>query len=210
MQTILFQGDSITDVCRVRDNDTHGGAFGFGYPLLVSAKLGCAQPDAYRFLNRGVSGDRVVDLYARIKCDLINLRPDVVSILIGVNDVWHEINESNGVAADKFERIYSMLLDEVLQELPRTRFLILEPFITHGRATDAAWEEFSSQISLRAAAAKRAADAFSQTFVPLQQVFDEAQKRAPAEHWTEEGVHPTPFGHALIADEWIKAFDNLK
>ncbi len=210
MQTILFQGDSITDVDRIRDNDAHGGAFGFGYPLLVSAQLGYDCPNAFQFLNRGVSGNRVVDLYARIKRDFINLRPDVISILIGVNDVWHEIGGQNGVAADKFERIYSMLLDEILCELPQTRFLILEPFVTHGRATDGAWDEFSTQVPLRAAAAKRVAQAFSQTFVPLQSVFDEALTRASAAHWTADGVHPTPFGHELIAREWVKAFKTLK
>ena len=210
MQTILFQGDSITDVHRVRDNDAHGGAFGFGYPLLVTTQLGFERPDAFRFFNRGVSGDRVVDLYARIKCDCINLRPDVVSILIGVNDVWHEIGRQNGVAADKFERIYSMLLDEILQALPQTRFLILEPFVTHGTATDDAWDAFSTQVPLRAAAAKRVAQAFSQTFVPLQAAFDAAQTRAPAQHWTADGVHPTPFGHELIAREWLRAFSSLQ
>ena len=209
MKTILFQGDSITDVDRVRDNDSHGGTFGFGYPLLISARLGFEQPDAFRFLNRGVSGNRVVDLYARIKRDCINLRPDVISILIGVNDVWHEIGDQNGVAADKYERIYSMLLDEILRELPQTRFLILEPFVTHGRATDGTWDSFSTQVPLRAAAAERVAQAFSQTFVPLQEAFDKAQTRAPATHWTADGVHPTPYGHELIAREWLKAFETM-
>lgn len=210
MQTILFQGDSITDVDRVRDNDAHSGAYGFGYPLLVSAQLGFECPDAYRFLNRGISGNRVVDLYARIKRDFINLRPDVVSILIGVNDVWHEIGDRNGVAAEKFERVYSMLLEEILQAAPETRFLILEPFVTHGHATDGVWDEFSTQVPLRAAAAKRVAEAFSQTFVPLQSVFDKAQTLAPATHWTADGVHPTAFGHELIAREWVKAFKTMK
>ncbi len=210
MQTILFQGDSITDVGRDRGSDEHSGAFGFGYPLLISSQLGFERPDAFRFLNRGISGDRVVDLYARIKQDFINLRPDVVSILIGVNDVWHEISRHNGVAADKFERVYSMLLDEILQALPETRFIILEPFVTHGCATDDAWDEFSTQVPLRAAAARRVAQAFSQTFVPLQSDFDEAQTRACAAHWTADGVHPTAFGHELIAREWIKAFETLK
>ncbi len=210
MKTILFQGDSITDVDRMRDNDAYVGGFGFGYPLLVTSRLGYASPDAFRFLNRGVSGNRVVDLYARIKRDFINLRPDVVSILIGVNDVWHEINDRNGVAADKYERVYSMLLDEILRELPQTQFLILEPFVTHGRATDGAWDEFSTQVSLRAAAASRVAGAYAQTFVPLQSVFDAALERAPAEHWTADGVHPTASGHELIAREWVKAFESLK
>ena len=210
MQTILFQGDSITDVGRDRDDDGSWSALGCGYPLLVSARLGHDHPGTYRFLNRGISGNRVVDLYARIKQDFINLQPDVVSILIGVNDVWHEIGDRNGVDADKFERIYSMLLDELLCALPETQFLILEPFVTHGRATDGAWETFSTQVPLRAAAAKRVAQAFSQTFVPLQEVFDKAQAFAPAEHWTMDGVHPTVFGHELIAREWVKAFESLK
>ena len=88
MKTILFQGDSITDAGRARDNDANRGV---GYPHLVSARLGCDNPTEFNFINRGISGNRIVDLYARIKADIINLKPDVMSILIGVNDVWHEI-----------------------------------------------------------------------------------------------------------------------
>ncbi|MBQ7541521.1 MAG: SGNH/GDSL hydrolase family protein [Clostridia bacterium] len=206
MQTILFQGDSITDVGRNADAALWG-EFGFGYPLLVSAKLGLAHPDAYRFVNRGVSGNRVVDLYARIKRDVINLRPDVLSILIGVNDVWHELGDRNGVDADKFERIYLMLIEEIRAALPDIRILILEPFVTHGPATDDRWDVFYGEVRLRAAAAKRVADRFALTFVPLQSVFDAALDRADASHWTVDGVHPTAFGHALIAQEWLNAFE---
>ncbi len=206
---IIFQGDSITDVGR---NTERGSliSIGQGYPLMVTGDLGARYPGKFEFINRGVSGNRIVDVYARIKADVWNLEPDVLSILIGVNDVWHEIGDRNGVDADKFERIYSMLLDELLCALPETQFLILEPFVTHGRATDGAWETFSTQVPLRAAAAKRVAQAFSQTFVPLQEVFDKAQALAPAEHWTMDGVHPTVFGHELIAREWVKAFESLK
>ena len=94
MKTILFQGDSITDAGRARDNNSNRG---LGYPHLVSARLGMDNPTEYNFINRGISGNRIVDLYARIKADIINLKPDVMSILIGVNDVWHEIAASNGV-----------------------------------------------------------------------------------------------------------------
>ena len=118
MIRILFHEDSITDVGRNRENDRAGNSMGCGYPLLVKARLNADHPGEYECLNRGISGYRVVDLYAQIGRSILNVKPDVLSILIGVNDVWHEINESNGVAADKFERIYSMLLDEVLQELP--------------------------------------------------------------------------------------------
>ncbi len=105
---ILFQGDSITDAGRSRTDDV---PVGVGYPLLVKAALGFENPGKYEFFNRGISGDRIVDVYARIKSDIINLKPDVMSILIGVNDVWHELTENpNGVDADKFYRIYSMLI----------------------------------------------------------------------------------------------------
>ncbi len=208
-KVILFQGDSITDALRSRDNDQFAGN---GYPTLVKAKLGYDEPGKYTFLNRGISGNRVVDLYARIKIDLINLKPDVLSILIGVNDVWHEEEIKNGVDAAKFERIYDMLLDEVQEALPGIRLIILEPFVLHGKATEntpehpTRWEYFRDETPLRAAAAKRVAERHGATFVPLQHLFDEACQLAEPAYWLHDGVHPTAMGHELIAREWLKAF----
>ena len=102
MKRILFQGDSITDCGRARDNNTHVGT---GYAVLVKSQLGFENPGEYEFYNKGISGNRIVDLYARIKADIINLSPDYISILIGVNDVWHEFFGHNGVDADKYEKI---------------------------------------------------------------------------------------------------------
>ena len=206
---ILFQGDSITDALRSREHDFF---LGNGYPTLVSARLGFEDPGKYTFLNRGVSGNRVVDLYARIKIDLINLKPDVLSILIGVNDVWHEEEIKNGVDAAKFERIYDLLLDEVQEALPGVQLIILEPFVLPGSATGntpehpTRWEYFRDETPLRAAAAKRAAERHGATFVPLQHLFDEACKLAEPAYWLRDGVHPTAMGHELIAREWMKAF----
>lgn len=208
-KVILFQGDSITDALRSRDNDQFAGN---GYPTLVKAKLGYEEPGQYTFLNRGISGNRIVDLYARIKADLINLKPDVLSILIGVNDVWHEAGHQNGVAADKFERIYDMLLDEVREALPGVRILILEPFVLQGTATEntpehpSRWAYFRDETPLRAAAAKRVAEKHEAAFIPLQHLFDEACKLADPAYWLHDGVHPTAMGHELIAREWLKAF----
>ena len=208
-KVILFQGDSITDALRSRDNDQFAGN---GYPTLVKAKLGYDEPGKYTVLNRGISGNRVVDLYARIKIDLINLKPDVLSILIGVNDVWHEEEIKNGVDAAKFERIYDMLLDEVQEALPGIRLIILEPFVLHGKATEntpehpTRWEYFRDETPLRAAAAKRVAEKHGAAFVPLQHLFDEACKLAEPAYWLHDGVHPTAMGHELIAREWLKAF----
>ena len=207
MQTIVFQGDSITDVGRSWEDDENRG---LGYPHLVTAKLGYASPQQYRFLNRGISGNRVVDLYARIKADFINLKPDYLSILIGVNDVWHEIGAHNGVTADKFERVYTMLIEEILQAVPDVRIMILEPFVTHGTATDPHWDIFSSEVPLRAAAAKRVAEMLGLSFVPLQSLFDEAQQAAPASYWTADGVHPTVYGHEMIARAWIDTFRSMQ
>ena len=104
-KVILFQGDSITDCGRDRNVSE---SIGTGYPRLTAAKLGFENPGEYTFYNRGISGNRIVDLYARIKLDIINLKPDYMSILIGVNDVWHEVMRKNGVDTKKFEKIYSI------------------------------------------------------------------------------------------------------
>ena len=208
---ILFQGDSITDAQRNRENDNYAG---HGYPTMVKGRLGFEEPGRYEFLNRGISGNRIVDLYARIKIDLINLKPDVLSILIGVNDVWHEMSRENGVSAEKFEMVYDWLLTEVRQALPNVRLMILEPFVLHGSATENTeekpnrWEYFRDETPLRAAAAKRLAEKHGATFVPLQHLFDEACKLAEPSYWLHDGVHPTAMGHELIAREWMKAFRN--
>jgi len=210
---ILFQGDSITDAGRNRENDSSTGQ---GYPTLVKAKLGYDRPGEFEFLNRGISGNRIVDLYARIKIDLINLKPDVLSVLIGINDVWHEVSRENGVAAPKFEIVYDMLLTEVKEALPDVKLIILEPFVLPGLATEnceekpARWEAFHSETPLRAAAAKRLAEKHNAVFVPLQERFDEASKLAEPAYWLRDGVHPTAMGHELIAREWLKAFSKLE
>ena len=115
MKTLLFQGDSITDAGRDWNNDAQ---LGRGYAHLVEASLGYSEPNQHEFINKGISGNRVVDLYARIKRDIINYKPDVMSILIGVNDVWHEFSHENGVDAEKYYKIYDMLIEEVKAAFP--------------------------------------------------------------------------------------------
>jgi len=206
MKTILFQGDSITDALRNRDVPSD---LGKGYPNLVSAHIGFENPGEYEFINRGISGNRIVDLYARIKIDLINLKPDIMSILIGVNDVWHEVSRQNGVAPDKFKRIYSMLIEEVKEALPEIKIIILEPFVLEGPATAENMEKFA-EVKEMAKAAKEVAEENNLVFVPLQEKFDEAAKLAPTTYWLDDGVHPSPKGHELIKREWLKAFELVK
>lgn len=204
---ILFQGDSITDAKRIYDNEV---SLGVGYPLLVKSELGFAEPEKYEFLNKGVNGSRVVDLYARIKSDIINLSPDVLSILIGVNDVWHNFWEKpNGVDAEKYFRVYNMLVEEIRAALPDVKILILEPFVLKEWATAEKWDVFRAEVEKRAAYARLVAKEHGLTFVPLQEGFDALAKRAPVKCWTADGVHPTALGHEFIKNEWLRAFYTL-
>ena len=202
MIKFVFQGDSITDAGRDRDNIA---SFGIGYPNLVASELMCKYPGEYEFINEGVSGDRIVDLYARIKQDLINHKPDYLSILIGVNDVWYELNEQNGVAAPKFEKVYSMLIEEIKEALPDIKIFILEPFVLKGSGTERYFDEFLADVKLHSQAAKNVAEKYNLTFIPLQEKFDVASKLMPPTYWAADGVHPTAAGHALIKDALIKA-----
>ena len=203
---ILFQGDSITDAGRSREDDTVLGA---GYPLLVKAALGYEAPGKYEFINRGISGYRVVDVYARIKADIINLAPDVMSILIGVNDVWHEFSHKNGVDAEKYYKIYDMLIEEVKAALPEIKIMILEPFVLKASATEEKWEEFSAETKKRAEMAKKIAQKYDLPFIELQAGFDELSKLQPADYWLRDGVHPTAMGHEYIKNRWIETFKSL-
>lgn len=207
MKTILFQGDSITDAGRPKDGDSN---LGRGYAALIAAALGYECPGEYAFYNRGVSGNRVPDLYARMKQDILNLKPDVLSILIGVNDVWHEFtpNGGNGVDADKYFKIYAMLIEEIREALPNVQIMILEPFVLRGIATNGNWDIFYSEVRKRAEKAKEIAENYGLTFVPLQAQFDAVVQKVPEDYWLADGVHPTMAGHELIKREWIEVFCN--
>jgi lysophospholipase L1-like esterase len=212
-KVILFQGDSITDADRNRTNDL---SMGCGYPTLVTGHLGAAFPYQYKFYNRGIGGHRVVDLYARIKADMINLKPDYMSILIGINDVWHEIGGHNGVDAEKFEMVYGWMIEELLRELPDLKLMLLEPFVLPGSATRSndenpgRWEYFRSETDLRRTVVKRLAEKYDLVFVPLQERFSAANADAPEDgYWLSDGVHPTAAGHELIKQAWLEGFSKL-
>ena len=140
---IIFYGDSITDMVRSRDVDYMAFGYGVGYVNYVASTLMGEEPEKYDILNRGVSGNRIVDLYARIKADVWNLNPDVISVLIGINDVWHEIDAKNGVDVERFEKVYRMLIEDTLKRFPKVRFILCEPFVLKGKATEEKFGEFS-------------------------------------------------------------------
>ena len=204
-KTILFQGDSITDCGRSRETENlaPGAGLGVGYPLFVAGRLLCDRPDVeWCIHNRGISGNRVVDLYARWKIDALNLRPDILSILIGINDTWHEYNNHNGVEVPRYAKVYRELLTWTKEVLPDVKLVLMSPFYFPFGAVGPEWP---SEVQARAAIVEELARDFNAILLPCQKILDDALSRAPQEHWLRDGVHPLAAGHQLLADAWLKA-----
>jgi len=200
---ILFQGDSITDCGRDRaaTEPNRANALATGYPLLIAAELLRARPEAnLRIFNRGVSGNTVPDLDARWQTDALDLRPDILSILIGVNDIWHKLNGTYTGTVEQYESGYAALLDRTKQALPLVRLVVLEPFVLRTGAVADAW---FPEVDLRRAAAARVAERAGATFVPLHGLFEQLAREAPPAYWAADGVHPTVAGHGVIARAWL-------
>ena len=212
MKKILFFGDSITDAYRSRTDES---AIGVGYPTLVKADLSYEHPGEYEFVNRGISGNRIVDLLARLKSDCINLKPDYISILIGVNDVWHEIAHTNGVDAKRFEIVYDLIISQIKESLPNTEIILMEPFVLEGFNTCNTEEipdrlnRFIVGVSENGKAAQKIALKYNLPFIKLQDKFNQLAQKAPVSCWLADGVHPTTAGHKMIKQEWLKAFNSL-
>ena len=208
MKIVLF-GDSITDAGRNRGIDFHGSSYGYGYANFIAGELLSQDPAGYEIYNRGISGNRIVDLYARIKCDVWNLQPDVLSILIGVNDVWHEVAAKNGVELERWDRMYRMLIEDTLQRLPNVKIILCEPFILEGTATGEQMDKFID-VQMYAKAAKQIAEDYNLAFVPLQDMLHQAALKSEPKYVLEDGVHPATGGAKLIANEWLKVFNEIK
>lgn len=203
---ILFQGDSITDGGRDRDDGKANGlkALGGGYPLLAAAGLLKDHPDKQlEIYNRGISGNRVPDLEGRWQTDALDLKPAVLSILIGVNDLWHKLNGRYGGTPRIYREGLLALLRRTKEALPGVQLVVCEPFVLRTGAVDDAWfPEFDE----RRRYAKEVAETVGSVWVPFQDMFDEAI-RAGTEpgYWAADGVHPTLAGHALMAAKWREA-----
>lgn len=202
---ILFQGDSITDGGRSRNQDWNH-VMGHGYAFIVASRLGFEKPDMnYRFFNRGVSGNTVPDLAARWQADTLDLAPDILSILVGVNDTSAEIEAKSGFSRKSFKTDYQNLLSATKDKHPQVKLIIGEPFILPVGKIKANWSKWHEQISGRQEDAKNLAKEFDATFIPFQSHFNDCLKQAPAEYWIWDGVHPMPAGHELMARKWIEA-----
>jgi lysophospholipase L1-like esterase len=202
---ILFQGDSITDGNRGRTADPNH-ILGHSYAFLIAARYGSAFPERrLTFLNRGISGNTVADLIGRWQNDTIALKPDLLSILIGINDLGH------GVSAPEFERQYDQLLSDTVKALPEVRLVLGEPFgLRVGRFDNDQWDARLADLRQRQAIVAKLAARYHAALVRYQKVFDAACDRAPADYWIWDGIHPTYSGHQLMADEWLRTVAQVR
>ncbi|WP_297089696.1 GDSL-type esterase/lipase family protein [uncultured Draconibacterium sp.] len=204
--TILFQGDSITDAGRDKQKEVanRSWSFGNGYALLAASHLLNVFPEQQlTIFNRGISGNKVFQLADRWEKDCLQLKPDVLSILIGVNDYWHKRNGNYDGTVEIYENDYRALLKRTQEALPGIKLILCEPFyVLETRAVDNTWIEPMKKYQ---AAAKRISEEFETIWVPFQKVFDEAVNHAPGTYWTPDGVHPSMAGAQLMAEAWLKA-----
>lgn len=205
---VVFQGDSITDCGRSRERPgpNSGESLGRGYAFFTAAKLLVDFPGgSLQVFNRGISGNKITDLADRWKSDCLDLRPTVVSILIGVNDTWHGTGKGqpeNGVPLDQYESTYRNLIEGTLSTLPGARLVLCEPFVMRcGAVTD----EWFPEIDQRREVVRGLAEENKAAFVPFQAAFDAAMRHAPAAYWAADGVHPSMAGHMLMARTWREA-----
>jgi lysophospholipase L1-like esterase len=201
---VLFQGDSITDAGRDRrqeDNPNHARALGDGYAFITAAQLLAGRPGAgLKIYNRGISGNKVFQLAERWDKDCLALKPSVVSILIGVNDIWHTLNGNYQGTVEIYERDYRALLERTRGALPDVRLVVCEPFVLRTGAVNDKW---FPEFDRYRAAARQVANDFRATFVPFQSMFDAAVRQAPPAYWAADGVHPTLAGAERMAAAWL-------
>jgi lysophospholipase L1-like esterase len=199
-KTVLFQGDSVTDRGRDR-SDPYG--LGGGYPARVAAVYNALFPGSGAvFLNRGISGNRVGDLLARYEADFLAPAPDVLSILIGINDTWRRYDNNDPTAPEAFEATYRTLLTRIRRDMPRVRLLLIEPFVLPVPPDRLRWRE---DLDPKIHAVRRLAAAFADAYLPADGLLAGylAAGLAPSDI-AADGVHPTDAGHGLLAGDWLR------
>ena len=211
MTKILFQGDSLTDACRDKEGKDPLRRLGIGYVNMAAAYLTSRNPQI-QVANHGVNGNRIMDLYARWIEDTLNEEFDILSILCGVNDVGFQLRMNRGADAEKFAFIYDRMLYEVKKEKPQAKLVLCEPFLCKLRPEEVeygvdiieGWEEWYGQVRERAGVVRDLAEKYGALLVPSLELFFFFFEKAPASHWSVDGVHLTLAGNGLLAEEWVR------
>lgn len=198
-EIVLFQGDSITDAGRDYRNED---GLGTGYAMMAASWFSAMHPEKnVKFLNRGISGNRVTDLCARWEEDCIGIKPSLVSILIGINDCWRRFDRQDPTSVEQFESNYRVILESVQEQL-KARIVLCEPFVLPYPKDREMWRE---DLDPKIHVVRKLAKEFEATFVPLDGIFAAAAAKRHPSFWAPDGVHPSPAGHALIAQNWLTA-----
>lgn len=203
MKTIVLFGDSITDMGHWRDADTHAFSFGVGYPLFLKEKIERNNLDI-QILNRGCSGDSTTNLLERIDEDVIKNNPDIVTILIGTNDVWHQFEGDEthrGNQIEQYENNYREIINIIKTKLPKTKILMFGSFFIPLKQPERKdfWNHMK-KLYLYVDAAEKIAIENSIPFIRLQPLMDEAIKDGNVEKVLYDGIHPNVNGSLIIAD----------
>lgn len=201
---ILMQGDSITDAGRSRKSEdaNNPGGLGGGYAFLAAAQMLLTHPEKnLQFYNRGVSGNKVYQLAETWDANTISLKPDVLSILVGINDYWHTLSHGYKGTVDTYRKDYRGLLQRTKDKLPDVKLVIGEPFAIIGTAVNQTWFPVLSEYQI---VARELANEFGAAFIPYQKVYDTALKHAPGKYWSGDGVHPSIAGASLMARAWLE------
>ena len=202
---LLFIGDSITDASRVYNavGAQRPGAIGYGFTLQIAGRILAEDPTKYEIINTGASGHKIYDLYARMKRDIWNFEPDVVTLLDGFDDLYSDLLNDTGVDIDRYYTFYDMLLTETKKHLPNAKIILLEPFFLKGSLTEDKLDGLS-KLKDYAKVVKDLAEKHGLYFIPLQDLFNDLAEKNGAENYLSDGVHPTVVGASIIAEEWIK------
>ena len=210
---ILFQGDSITDAGRRRDEFFD---LGRGYALMTAGALSADHPGEFEFVNRGVGANLLVDLYNRLQEDFLDLQPDYASIFIGTNDAWSELDGGRPIQTEAFEAMYVDMLERIQTACPQTKLMLISPYVMEGLYSKNTEQQpdrlnqFRTHIASRIEVVRRVAEKYGLPFVDVQAVYDDASLRADASCWTGDGAHPTPAGHELLKRAWLEAFETIR
>lgn len=209
-KVILFQGDSITDGNRGRDADPNH-IMGHGYAFSIASRVGADYPEKQlHFINRGISANKIIDLEARWQQDTLDLKPDILSILIGINDSSSiVVNWEPKISTQLFEEKYDALLAQTIKALPEVTLVLCIPFILKVGQVAEHWEAYNADIKQRLDIVEKLAKKYNAILVDFQKVMNKACEKAPADYWMWDGIHPTVAGHELLTREWLKHVKHL-
>ena len=212
-KTILFFGDSITDANRLREDQMEWNKahrLGTGYVSFIAGEVLYDNPGCdIKFINKGIAGNRVKDLYCRLHDHVIIEKPDVLTIMIGINEVWCKQNATGEVEPARFLAVYCAMLEEIREKLGDMPIILIEPFCLPNERLTGGYDVWEKLLAPLREMVKQAAEKYGCRFIPMQSKFNKLLDKAPAEYWLWDGAHPLSAGHMAIAKAWLETAGDL-